>query len=178
MGGTLTDNGATVINVGTIANAGTIAETQDVYSPIENLGTISSNGTITNVALLANNGTLINSGTINNLIGCTVAACGSLFSNVGVIVNKAEGVINNQANFGNYNANPRRPQLGNFTNYGILNNSRVFINLVGGTTTNSGILDNSGSITNFGALSNIGSFTNSGVVINWEYWKQLEWLYQ
>ncbi len=157
-GATVTESGATINNTGTITNLGTIVEEQNVFSKINNLGTITTNGTITNVGFLVNLGTFVNSGMITNFVGCSTTSCGTL-ANSGILVNEVGGTIINQGNYGNFNGNLRRPQLGTLTNNGTFINMEVFTNALGGTTTNFGVINNSASFTNLSSISNAGSIT-------------------
>ena len=168
-GGVVTEDGATINNTGTITNAGTFAEAQHVFSRINNVGTLTNNGTISSYGYLVNaGGTIVNSGTLTNLVGCSVASCGTI-ANGGIVINERGGNLTNQGNFGNYNTNPRRPQFGTLTNDGNLTNANYFVNTAGGTTTNAGNIDNSGTLSNMGSMTNSGSITNSGIMINSAY---------
>ncbi len=169
VGGTVNVSGATINNTGLMTNAGTIAEQQNVFSRINNLGTLTSNGTITNYGYVVNvEGTIINSGTISNIGGCTVVSCGTI-ANTGIVINEYGGNISNQGNFGNYNTNPRKPQLGSLLNNGTLTNSNLFVNTLGSTTTNSGEINNTGTLSNMGLIGNSGSISSSGLILNSGY---------
>jgi hypothetical protein len=160
-GGNLTIDGATFNNTGTLTNPGAITETQHVYSVVENFGTITSNGTISDTSFIGNNGTITNAGTITTVVGCAVAACGSLVNNA-LLINTPEGTIDNQGNFGN-NVNAT------FTNDGTLTNSRVLINNPNGTIVNLGTIVSTGTLTNRASIINNGSITASGIVLNSGY---------
>lgn len=159
--GTFTVDGPTFNNTGSLTNPGAIVETQNVYSVMENFGTISSNGTIADTSFIRNNGTIINSGKITTVVGCTVAACGSLVNNA-FLVNAAPGTIENGGNFGN-NVNAT------FTNYGNFTNARFFINNINGTVINSGTFVSSGTLTNRASIFNNASIVISGIVLNSGY---------
>jgi hypothetical protein len=167
-GGVVTDDGGTLNSTGTITNLGTVAEGQNVFSVINNGGTFANKGALTDVSYVSNNGTLSNSGTLSIAIGCPLASCGTL-SNDGLLLNTPTGTIDNQGNLGNANLNPRRPQLGNFTNAGTTLNSGVFFNDVLGTALNIGSFDNLGTVTNMGSLDNFGSINNSLSIISSGY---------
>lgn len=168
VGGVVTDDGETFNSTGTITNLGTISEKQNVFSAINNGGTFANKGTLTDVSYISNNGTLSNSGTITIVVGCTIASCGSL-SNEGLLLNTPTGTIDNKGNLGNSNLNPRRPQLGNFTNEGTTVNSGVFFNDALGTTLNTGAFDNLGTVSNLGTIDNFGSINNSVSIISSGY---------
>ena len=163
--GTITVGGPTINNTGLFTNIGTIAEEPNLFSKINNLGTIVSNGTITNVGYFVNLGSITNSGVIDILVVCSGPSCGS-FANSGILTNAPQGNITNQGNYGNFNGNPRRPQLGTLVNEGKFTNSRVFVNALGGTTTNTGVINNTGSFTNLDSISNSGLIQSSGVLQN------------
>jgi hypothetical protein len=159
--GTFTVDGSTFNNTGTLTNPGAITETQNVFSVIENFGTFTSNGTIADTSFIRNNGTFTNAGTITTLVGCTVAACGSLV-NSAVFINTSGGTLDNRGNLGN-NVNAT------FTNNGTLTNSRVMINNPNGTVINYGTINSTGTLSNFGTIANLGSIAISGIVLNSGY---------
>jgi hypothetical protein len=167
-GGVVTDDGGTFNSTGTITNLGTITEQRSVFSVINNGGIFANDGTLTDVSYISNNGTLSNSGTVTVLIGCTLASCGTLSSD-GLLLNTPAGTIDNRGNLGNSNLNPRRPQLGNFTNEGTTVNSGVFFNDALGTTLNTGAFDNLGTVSNLGTIDNFGSINNSVSIITSGY---------